>query len=143
MRNPTDPTLRLTDAISLNAPDLLRYFQRRLNSEDAADAVADVMTTGWRRVNALPVGPEHARMWLFGIARHVVASESAPPRPERDTNARERTSKPHSRPTLTRKHSHALIHAASSLRHNQSNDDQLNRYPDRPSGHLAAANRID
>ena len=73
MRKPTDST-RLTEALSLNAPDLLRYFERRLNRDDAADALADLMTAGWRRVNALPAGPEQMRMWLFGIARNVIAN---------------------------------------------------------------------
>lgn len=62
---------RLTLALRACADDLLRYFLGRLDREDAADALAEVMTTAWRRVDALPEKPEEARMWLFGIARNV------------------------------------------------------------------------
>lgn len=63
---------RLTDTLQKTSEDLLRYFLRRLDGEDAADALADVMTTAWTRVNAMPAEPEQARMWLFGIARNVL-----------------------------------------------------------------------
>lgn len=62
---------RLTIALRASSDDLLRYFLSRLDREDAADALAEVMTTAWRRVDALPKKPEEARMWLFGIARNV------------------------------------------------------------------------
>jgi RNA polymerase sigma factor (sigma-70 family) len=65
---------RLSVAIGLAAPDLLRYLERRLDTEDAADALAEVMMTAWRRVGSLPVDDEGARMWLFGIGRNVVAN---------------------------------------------------------------------
>ncbi|MFL2000796.1 RNA polymerase sigma factor [Microbacterium sp. A1-JK] len=63
---------RLTDALRETSDDLLRYFVRRLDGEDAADALADTMATAWTRVNAMPTDPEEARMWLFGIARNVL-----------------------------------------------------------------------
>ena len=63
---------RLTDALREASDDLLRYFLRRLDGEDAADALADVMATAWTRVNAMPTEPDQARMWLFGIARNVL-----------------------------------------------------------------------
>lgn len=66
------PRTRLTSALRASSDDLLRYFLRRLDREDAADALAEVMTTAWRRVDALPKRPEEARMWLFGIARNVL-----------------------------------------------------------------------
>ncbi|MBF0816339.1 sigma-70 family RNA polymerase sigma factor [Microbacterium paludicola] len=62
----------LTPALRDNAEALLCYLQRRLAPEDAADAVAEVMATAWRRERALPDDPEQARMWLFGIARNVL-----------------------------------------------------------------------
>lgn len=62
----------LTAALGECSDDLLRYFLRRLDREDAADALADVMTTAWSRVDALPTAPIEARMWLFGIARNVL-----------------------------------------------------------------------
>lgn len=63
---------RLTAALRDSSDDVLRYFLRRLDREDAADAVADVMTIAWTRVDALPAAPIEARMWLFGIARNVL-----------------------------------------------------------------------
>lgn len=56
------------------APDLLKYLERRLGTDDAADGLAEVMIVAWRRTSALPADSERARMWLFGIARNVVAN---------------------------------------------------------------------
>src|SRR5690606_20228206 len=63
---------RLTAALHDASDDLLRYFLRRLDREDAADALADVMATAWARVDGMPDDCEQARMWLFGIARNVL-----------------------------------------------------------------------
>lgn len=62
----------LTDALTVNAPDLLRYLERRVGADDAPDALGDVMVTAWRRHDDLPTDGQGARMWLFGIARNVV-----------------------------------------------------------------------
>lgn len=62
----------LSTALRENTDDLLRYFLRRMDREDAADALAEVMTTAWARVDQLPADPEQARMWLFGISRNVL-----------------------------------------------------------------------
>lgn len=51
--------------------DLLRYCLRRLSRADANDAVAEVFTVAWRKVDEIPEGDE-ARLWLYGIARNVV-----------------------------------------------------------------------
>lgn len=67
-----DAPSRLTSALHECAADLLRYFLRRLEREDAADAVAEVMTIAWTRVDALPTASGEARLWLFGIARNVL-----------------------------------------------------------------------
>jgi RNA polymerase sigma-70 factor (ECF subfamily) len=71
-----DAVARLEDALETNQYDILRYFERRMATEDAADALGDLMLTAWRRVDTLPVDVEQARMWLFGIAR-LVQSNSA------------------------------------------------------------------
>jgi RNA polymerase sigma-70 factor (ECF subfamily) len=63
---------RLTAALRESSDDLLRYFLRRLDREDAADALGDVMTIAWTRVDVLPASSQEARMWLFGIARNVL-----------------------------------------------------------------------
>lgn len=54
--------------------DLLAYLRRRTDSaEDAADALAETFTTAWRRLEDVPDGPR-ARLWLFGVARNVLAN---------------------------------------------------------------------
>ncbi|RBQ21368.1 RNA polymerase subunit sigma-24 [Spongiactinospora rosea] len=56
-------------------PDLLGYVQRRTESpDDAADALAETFTTAWRRLDDVPEGGE-ARLWLYGVARRVLANQ--------------------------------------------------------------------
>lgn len=66
----------LVRVLDAGAPDVLRYLERRLGTDDAADALAEVMIVAWRRASALPVDEEPARMWLFGIARNVLANSA-------------------------------------------------------------------
>lgn len=61
-------------ALDREAPDLLRYLERRLGKEDAADALAEVMVVVWRRSDSMPADPEQSRMWMFGIARNVASN---------------------------------------------------------------------
>jgi RNA polymerase sigma factor (sigma-70 family) len=52
---------------------ILAYAVRRVEAaEDADDVVADVFTTAWRRIDELPDAPAD-RLWLYGVARRVVA----------------------------------------------------------------------
>jgi RNA polymerase sigma-70 factor (ECF subfamily) len=52
---------------------ILVYAVRRIApGEDAADVVADVFTTAWRRIDEVP-GPPADRLWLYGVAQRVVA----------------------------------------------------------------------
>lgn len=74
MTGEPDAQIQLIAALDRNSPDVLRYLERRLGPEDAADALADVMMTAWRRATSLPNQDEQARMWLFGIARNMVAN---------------------------------------------------------------------
>lgn len=67
-----DELRRLHDA---NGADLLIYFARRI--DDAADAAAlfnEVLEIVWRRGKEVPSDPEHARMWMFGIASRLAAN---------------------------------------------------------------------
>lgn len=49
------------------------YAVRRLDSAaDVADVVAEVFTTAWRRLDDVPAAPE-AGLWLYGVARRVLA----------------------------------------------------------------------
>ncbi|NKZ03008.1 RNA polymerase sigma factor [Actinomadura latina] len=53
---------------------LLGYALRRCDSpEDAADVVAETFTIAWRRAADMPAGDE-ARLWLYGVARRVLAN---------------------------------------------------------------------
>lgn len=50
------------------------YCLRRLDPEDAADATAEIFTVAWRRIESLPPG-DQARLWLYGVARNVIAHQ--------------------------------------------------------------------
>jgi RNA polymerase sigma-70 factor (ECF subfamily) len=51
---------------------LLAYLTRRAASEDAADLLAEVYLIAWRRRADLPPGEER-RLWLYGVARRLLA----------------------------------------------------------------------
>ncbi len=55
-------------------PDVLAYFLRRLDRDDAIDATAEVFLTAWRRIGDVPADPEDRR-WLFGVARNVLRNQ--------------------------------------------------------------------
>ena len=67
---------RITDALAGASADLLSFFRRRVLPEDAADLLAETSVIAWRRVDDLPEEEERARMWLFGIARHVLLNHA-------------------------------------------------------------------
>jgi RNA polymerase sigma-70 factor (ECF subfamily) len=53
---------------------ILGYALRRCSSpEDAADVVAETFTIAWRRFEDIPAG-DRARLWLYGVARRVLAN---------------------------------------------------------------------
>lgn len=53
--------------------DLLGFALRRtVRPEAAADVVADTFLVAWRRINEIP--PNQERLWLFGVARNVMAN---------------------------------------------------------------------
>lgn len=51
---------------------LLAYLSRRAPAEDAADLLAEVYLVAWRRRADLPSRKER-RLWLFGVARRLLA----------------------------------------------------------------------
>ncbi|HUC27473.1 MAG TPA: sigma-70 family RNA polymerase sigma factor [Streptosporangiaceae bacterium] len=51
------------------------YAVRRIDSQtDAGDVVADVFTIAWRRLSEVPDPPGDV-LWLYGVARRVVAGK--------------------------------------------------------------------
>jgi RNA polymerase sigma-70 factor (ECF subfamily) len=53
---------------------LLAYALRRVEQpEDAADVVAETFLIAWRRRSEMPDGHE-TRLWLYGVARRVLAN---------------------------------------------------------------------
>ncbi|MFB9643879.1 RNA polymerase sigma factor [Agromyces lapidis] len=53
----------------------LSYFGRRVRiPADAADLLSETFIVAWRRGDRMPVEPQQARMWLFGVARRVLAN---------------------------------------------------------------------
>lgn len=62
-------------ALRAEAADLLAYFERRVEVRaDAADLLSETMLQAWRRRDALPDLAAEQRMWLFAVARHVLAN---------------------------------------------------------------------
>lgn len=65
-----DRVAHLAEAL---APDLLRYFVRRIERpEDAADLLSETFLVMARRAAVVPASEEEARMWCFGVARRVL-----------------------------------------------------------------------
>jgi len=63
----------MSDLHEAVAPDLLRYFLRRVSSpEDAADLLAESFYVAWRRKSRLPINASEQRMWMFGIANNML-----------------------------------------------------------------------
>jgi RNA polymerase sigma-70 factor (ECF subfamily) len=57
------------------AGSLLAYFSRRVSSQaDAADLLGDTLLVLWRRASSIPDTDDVGRMWMFGIARRVLAT---------------------------------------------------------------------
>ena len=72
---PPEPKQRFEEIYDAHYPDLLAYVRRRTGSpDDAADAIAETFTTAWRRVSDIPEGNE-ARLWLYGVARRILANK--------------------------------------------------------------------
>ena len=54
---------------------MLAYAVRRAaDAQDAADVVADTFLVAWRRLDDVPPAGA-ARLWLYGVARHVLANQ--------------------------------------------------------------------
>ncbi|MEV0378749.1 sigma-70 family RNA polymerase sigma factor [Nonomuraea sp. NPDC050643] len=69
-----DPEGRFEEIYASSYRPLLGYALRRCpDPDDAADVVAETFLVAWRRLTEIPEGDE-ARLWLFGVARKVLAN---------------------------------------------------------------------
>jgi RNA polymerase sigma factor (sigma-70 family) len=67
---------RFESLVHENSRAILGYALRRTERpEDAADVLSEVLLIAWRRLDDVPPEPE-ARLWLFGVARRVIANEN-------------------------------------------------------------------
>lgn len=54
--------------------EILGYVLRRTQTpDDAADVIAETFLTAWRRLDEVPADPQ-AQLWLYGVARRVLAN---------------------------------------------------------------------
>ena len=55
---------------------VLAYVLRRCRDDsDAQDAVAETFMVAWRRLERLPDGDHASLLWLYGVARRVLANQ--------------------------------------------------------------------
>ncbi|MFC5187662.1 RNA polymerase sigma factor [Actinomadura harenae] len=73
MRHP--PSNGFEALYAANRAQVLGYALRRTGDpQDAADVVAETFLVAWRRLDDVPPGDE-ARLWLYGVARRVLADQ--------------------------------------------------------------------
>lgn len=73
-RRPDDT--RFERCFERNYRDVARFCARRAaTAEDAEDAATEVFATAWKRIASMPPAPED-RLWLFGVARNVLANQA-------------------------------------------------------------------
>ena len=68
--------VRFTELYREQGRAILEYALRRATDpEDAADVVAETFLVAWRRLGEVPIG-DGARLWLYGVARLVLANSA-------------------------------------------------------------------
>jgi RNA polymerase sigma factor (sigma-70 family) len=73
--DPQDPERRFEALYGMHYTAVEAYVRRRTDTaDDAADAIAETFLTAWRRLAATPEG-DAARLWLYGVARRVLANQ--------------------------------------------------------------------
>ena len=71
---PDERQHRFEEIYAANHGAVLGYVLRRTgNSDDAADVIAETFLTAWRRLDDVPDGGE-ARLWLYGVAKRMLAN---------------------------------------------------------------------
>jgi RNA polymerase sigma-70 factor (ECF subfamily) len=74
MQEETERRLRFERVYAEHHAQVLGYAVRRIDSPDAvADVFAETFLVAWRRLDQVPEGGE-ARVWLFAVARRVLAN---------------------------------------------------------------------
>jgi len=74
---------RFSDFYAAQFADVWRFARRRTETgEDADDVTAETFAVAWRRRTDIPA--DDGRLWLFGVARNVLANH------QRDTRRRGR-----------------------------------------------------
>ncbi|MFB4317501.1 RNA polymerase sigma factor [Actinomadura sp. 21ATH] len=71
---PDDRRRRFEEIYEANRVQILGYALRRTaDAQDAADVLAETFLTAWRRLDDVP-RDGRARLWLYGVARRVLAN---------------------------------------------------------------------
>ncbi|MET8002922.1 RNA polymerase sigma factor [Nonomuraea glycinis] len=71
---PPDARLRFEEIYLAHYQAISTYVTRRASAPDEiADVIAETFLTAWRRLADMPAGDE-ARLWLYGVARRVLAN---------------------------------------------------------------------
>ena len=74
MGEPVSARARFEALYGAHARSVLAYALRRTaQPADAADVIAETFLVAWRRLDVVPDGDE-ARLWLYGVARRVMAN---------------------------------------------------------------------
>lgn len=68
------PEVRFKAVFAAHYPAVYGYAARRLGRDDAGDAAAETFTVAWRKLSSIPEEPE-TLLWLYGVARRVVANQ--------------------------------------------------------------------
>ena len=73
--HPTGARDRLEAIYKAHYPAIHQYAVRRTDSpDDAADMISETFLITWRRIADMPEG-DAARLWLYGVARRVLANQ--------------------------------------------------------------------
>ncbi len=73
MKDDSARDARIAALLADSSGDPLQYFRRRARpQEEAADLLAELFLTAWRKRHAIPEDAEKARMWLFGVAHNTL-----------------------------------------------------------------------
>ncbi len=72
MTSDTHNSARFNQIFAAHYESVSRYCHRRLRSEDANDAVAEVFAVAWRKIEKVPQGDD-ALPWLYGVSRNEVS----------------------------------------------------------------------